>query len=591
MYLVIDLHTPDLSTQHTAPSVGNIREGTPDVRSNPRAFLERRKEKKGEGEIIKKSQSKSQKVSKVSEQQRTRRATGTQRGRHTVGHSGEMNLAQLLLLATAQLLCCVVVADNNAPRYWPRYGGARHVALLDGLWQTGQLGSIANPPDGFDSMDPDFSPTVPSAATPNMSAVPACVDNTPPGYLGYRGVTMYRTSFDYDLASAPARIQFQACSFYCRVWVNGVEIGDHLAGGYVAFALDIPSSAAASGGNSTKNELFVLVDNRFNATTAPLHTGGDFWHFGGIMRSVELHALPPHGETTTKAKSQKGSANGAWPWRLYALPASLASVNISVVLTDPEYSGPVSVTLAFDNETTNARTQQQEQRTGTAENGTVDFGTINVPSPRVWSTKDPQLHTVTVTLNGASVTERFGLREFGVDPQTSRLMLNGEVIKLVGWNHHTQWPNTSASPTDAQLDADIQLLQRGGANYVRGAHYPQDPRWLDRLDEAGMVMWSETLGPAVSVANTLDPVFMRFQMQQLNEMLDNAMNHASIMTWGWFNEGPSNEEAACPAYQACADVANARDKTRFTTWASDKNLQDKCLAAASLISFNNYPGW
>ena len=83
------------------------------------------------------------------------------------------------------------------------------------------------------------------------------------------------------------------------------------------------------------------------------------------------------------------------------------------------------------------------------------------------------------------------------------------------------------------MDADILLLKQGGANYVRGAHYPQDPRWLDRLDEAGIVMWSETLGPDVKLKNTQDfskGGFMEYQMQQMQEMLDGAFNHASIMT-------------------------------------------------------------
>ena len=38
-----------------------------------------------------------------------------------------------------------------------------------------------------------------------------------------------------------------------------------------------------------------------------MHTGGDFWHFGGLMRSVELHALP-------------AAADAPWPWRAYVLP-------------------------------------------------------------------------------------------------------------------------------------------------------------------------------------------------------------------------------------------------------------------------------
>ena len=31
--------------------------------------------------------------------------------------------------------------------------------------------------------------------------------------------------------------------------------------------------------------------------------------------------------------------------------------------------------------------------------------------------------------------------------------------------------------------------------------------------------------------------FMHFQLQQLEQMLDNALNHAAVFAWGWFNEG------------------------------------------------------
>jgi len=151
---------------------------------------------------------------------------------------------------------------------------------------------------------------------------------------------------------------------------------------------------------------------------------------------------------------------------------------------------------------------------------------------------------------------------------------------------------TAASPTDAQLDADIALLKRGSANFVRGAHYPHDPRFLDRLDEAGITFWSETLGPSVSVANTQDwDGFMKYQLQQLDQMLDSALNHASVLAWGWFNEGPSQHPEACPAYAACAERARSRDPSRFTTWADDMKLKGTCYQHASLIALNDYPGW
>ena len=58
-----------------------------------------------------------------------------------------------------------------------------------------------------------------------------------------------------------------------------------------------------------------------------------------------------------------------------------------------------------------------------------------------------------------------------------------------------------------------------------------------------------------------------------------------------FNEGPSNQPDACPAYKANADLAKARDPTRFTTWADDWTTGGYCYEHASLIAFNNYPGW
>ena len=41
---------------------------------------------------------------------------------------------------------------------------------------------------------------------------------------------------------------------------------------------------------------------------------------------------------------------------------------------------------------------------------------------------------------------------------------------------------------------------------------------LTRMDEAGIVMWEETLGPDVSVSNLQDAAWMGLQQQQLGEM-------------------------------------------------------------------------
>ena len=122
----------------------------------------------------------------------------------------------------------------------------------------------------------------------------------------------------------------------------------------------------------------------------------------------------------------------------------------------------------------------------------------------LWSLHDPALHTLTVSLlsgaaglrhtttPGASATVldviqvRFGLRIVSASTDTAsgraRLALNGVVTKFHGVNRHTMWPDTGSALTLAQVEADVALLQKLGANYVRGAHYPQDQRYLDLCD-------------------------------------------------------------------------------------------------------------
>ena len=145
----------------------------------------------------------------------------------------------------------------------------------------------------------DFDTTTPGL-TPHGAAVPSSVDAVPPGILGRRGVAMYRRSFQQK---GRARLQFMGCSFYCRVFVDGKEVGEHRAGGFVPWWLDLESPSPSE----ITRELFVLADNRFNRTTAPLHTGGDFWHYGGLVRSVLLHDLPD-------------DPREAWVWRAHVIP-------------------------------------------------------------------------------------------------------------------------------------------------------------------------------------------------------------------------------------------------------------------------------
>ena len=88
---------------------------------------------------------------------------------------------------------------------------------MDSRWDYGYADA------GLDAMDPSFTPT--RELTPNQTEVPSCMDvvaGGAAGYLGPSGTAFYRTFFDgLAVAGTALRLQFQACSFYCRVFVNG----------------------------------------------------------------------------------------------------------------------------------------------------------------------------------------------------------------------------------------------------------------------------------------------------------------------------------------------------------------------------------
>ena len=219
---------------------------------------------------------------------------------------------------------------------------------------------------------------------------------------------------------------------------------------------------------------------------------------------------------------------------------------------------------------------------------------VAVPDAKPWALRAANLYTLTVTdtATGDALTVRSGLRVLGSNG--TRLTVNGAEVKLHGFNRHTMWPDTGAAVTPAQEATDLALVLGVNANYIRGGHYPQSQSWLDLLDENGIAIWEEALGPGVATKNIEDPVFMAAQVEAVTSMVETSIHHPSVIFHGYFNEGPSSDPKACVGYQTLADTIKARvgtPPTRLVTWASDKTTSDVCLGAADVVSFNSYPGW
>ena len=70
----------------------------------------------------------------------------------------------------------------------------------------------------------------------------------------------------------------------------------------------------------------------------------------------------------------------------------------------------------------------------------------------------------------------------------------------------------------------------------RGSHYPQDPRFLDRCDERGVLVWEEALAWGNPAKTLTAPAFLKASVATANAMLERDRNHPSILFWAFFNE-------------------------------------------------------
>jgi beta-glucuronidase len=425
----------------------------------------------------------------------------------------------------------------------------RAVAPLDGIWDFAFLGDV----------DPDAA-DVASIPFDNHMAVPGCFDATP-AYAGHRGLAAYRTRVLLP-DTAPHRLVFDGVSHWCRVYVNGRALRDH-AGGFTRFNVDL------TGHQPGEAEVVVLVDNRFDDARSPLHQEYfDWYHYGGIARPVELQRL-----------------GSLWIDGLRVVTESLDPPTIRLALDYDAGAPPGRVGLAIS---CDGRLVLDEAVDLAAESGPLER-TVELPGAALWSPDAPNLHLLHVRLGDDDLRERIGLRQVRVGGQ--RILINGRPVRLLGFCRHEAHPQFGCALPDGLLVADVQQLRDLGCNFLRGSHYPQDPRLLDLCDEAGICVWNEVTGWQHTAQHLTDPRFISAQLANAGEMVAMSANHPSVLMWGILNESHSDDPACRPAYEAILGRLRELDPTRPVTYACNHVFDDVCLDLADVVSVNCYPGW
>jgi beta-glucuronidase len=425
----------------------------------------------------------------------------------------------------------------------------RFVTDLSGFWDFAFLGDVD--PDAVDVSAITFDDTM---------AVPGCFDATPK-YAGRRGLVAYRTRVAFEDTTL-YRLILDGVHHWCRVFLEGESVGDHV-GGYTRFAMDLhPSSTEPV-------DLVILVDNRFDYDRCPLHLEYfDWYHYGGIARSAELHRL-----------------GKLWIDDLQVVTTSIMppEIRLSVRYGTTTPSSDVSLSVSVDD------VVMISEEITTAENSGLIERTLKLPDADLWSPDDPNLHNVRVVLGDDDRRERIGIRQVRVEGQ--EILINGEPVQLLGFNRHEAHPQFGPSVPPLVMSSDIQQLKDMNCNFVRGSHYPQDTRFLDLCDEAGICVWSESIGWQHTAEHLTDPHFIDAELRNIDEMVAASFNHPSVIMWGILNESHSHDPECRPGYSTLLGRLRDLDPTRPITYASNHPFEDVCLDLVDVVSINNYPGW
>ncbi|MEO5904244.1 MAG: glycoside hydrolase family 2 TIM barrel-domain containing protein, partial [Gemmatimonadaceae bacterium] len=356
--------------------------------------------------------------------------------------------------------------------------------------------------------------------------------------------------------------------------------------------------------DGAKNLIAVQVDNSHSPFIQPLSVG--YALYGGIYRDVWLIAT----DSVHVAMDDAGSSgvHVSTP----KVSATRATVLVQLRALN-EYSGQKAlklVTTILDGKGVSVATMStpKEAYPDDEIEAGENFGSIN--NPHLWSPDDPYLYTVrTEIYEGPKLKDRvespLGFRWLSFDPQQG-FFLNGKKLQLRGTNRHQDYAGLGSALSDTLHVRDMKWIKDMGANFVRLAHYPQDPAVLAAADRLGLLIWEE-----IPVVNSItpDPRFTENAEMMLREMIRQHANHPSLVTWGimnevflWSPEGFRIRNQPDTAYmskvrsfaQHLDSVAKEEDATRPVTMAVHGSSDYDTAGISSITDIlgqNIYSGW
>ncbi len=362
--------------------------------------------------------------------------------------------------------------------------------------------------------------------------------------------------------------QFESVMTEATVWLDGVQIAKH----YGAFT---PFEVTVNGASEGEHTLVVLADSSFDANSFPQRYT-DWFNYGGIARDVTLNVLDGISIIKNHVKYElSDDLSAATVWceiELYNADAKEATSPIKVTVGDSViYAGEITL--------------------GAYEKATITTEKAVMENIELWQIKASKLYTVVASTATDDLIDKIGFRK--IEVKNGDIVFNGKPIELLGVNRHEEHPDWGFAFPAKLMKKDIDLILNMNCNTVRGSHYPNSKIFVDMLDEAGILFWSEIpmWGCGFGEAALKNPIINERGTQMHEEMVKYYYNHPCIVIWGLHNEIATYLECTYPLSEKWSKILREKGGNRLITHASNHPLNDNDMGFDDIISINIYHGW
>ncbi len=431
-------------------------------------------------------------------------------------------MRSVLVLAALSVLCAAPAMAAQP----------RQVIPLDGSWDIGQ-GAMDKAPESFTHKVP----------------VPGLVDMATPAFAEVgiksklREAFWYRRTFRVEgPIPAAAVLKVHKAKFGTRVILNGTPLGDHIP----CFTPGLFDAAKAL--RVGDNEVLIRVGAFRENVPRPIPSGWDYEKqkfIPGIYDSVELILTgSPHILRVQAASDIEKKSITVQAWIKPGEPAKAAKLQVTIreALTGKVAGqGQFEIPAAGDG----------PERTGQVP--------ISIPNCHLWSPESPFLYELEVAGEADTLTTRFGMRTFSLDPTTGRAMLNGKPYFMRGSNVTLYRFFEDAERGDKpwrqewvrRLHKAFRDMHWNSLRYCIG--FPPE-FWYRIADEEGVLIqdefpiWNMSVKGGDFDANEL--------AGEYTEWMQERWNHPSVVIWDACNETNSGEIAKAIKKVRGLDMSN-----------------------------------